>query len=240
MFLQACLIVSGGVVIGSGAGDKTIFSSSHHYTNRRQQSWKELFDGRSLSGWRYYKGVAGNSWEAKDGVLQCKPDKEKGLVRGDLITQEQYQDFELSLEWKIGPGANSGILYLVNEAVGASYESGPEYQLIDDLGYPGKLEDWQKTGANYAMHPPQHQVSKPVGQWNHTRIIVYKSHVEHWLNGTKIVDYQLGDGNWQKLKAQSKWKDTPTYAQSPKGHIVLQDHGGGVAFKEVKIRNLGM
>ncbi len=237
MFLQACLMVSGGVVIGAGAKDRTIFSTTSIHNSRRQQNWTDLFDGNSLQGWRYFKDKPGNSWEVNEGILHCKANT-PGLVRGDLVTVDQYDNFELSIEWKVGKGANSGILYLVKEDQPASYESGPEYQLIDDLGYPSPLEPWQKSGANYAMHAPSANLAQPAGNWNHTRIIVNKGAVEHWLNGTKVVSYQLGDTDWQKRKSESKWKDTPTYGTAPKGHIALQDHGGDVWFRGIRIRKI--
>jgi hypothetical protein len=127
---------------------------------------------------------------------------------------------------------------MVTEENGASYESGPEYQLIDDLGYPDKLKDVQLSGANYDMNPPTAKVVKPVGEFNHTKIVVNKGHVEHWLNGTKVVDYQLWTPEWEQTKANSKWKNVKTYGMSKAGHIALQDHGGGVWFKNIKIKTL--
>jgi hypothetical protein len=116
--------------------------------------------------------------------------------------------------------------------------SGPEYQIIDDINFPEKLEDWQKTGANYAMDPAPSAHPKPVGEWNNTRIVVNKGHVEHWLNGEKIVEYQIGTDEWQKKKAEGKWKDAAGYGKSSKGHIVLQDHGSEAWFKDIKIKEL--
>jgi hypothetical protein len=110
--------------------------------------------------------------------------------------------------------------------------------LLDDRGYPTKIEDWQKTGANYAMDPPLMDATKPAGEWNHTVIIVNKGHVEHWLNGKKVVEYELWTDTWQKHKATGKWKDHKGYGLASKGHIAIQDHGGEAWFKNITIREL--
>ena len=146
-----------------------------------------------------------------------------------------YENFILSLDWKIAPQANSGILYMVTEEFPASYQSGPEYQLIDDQGYPEKIADWQKTAANYAMDPPMMDATHLAGEWNHTVIKVNKGHVEHWLNGKKVVEYDLWTDTWKQHKANGKWKDTNGYGMSKKGHIALQDHGGEAWFKNISI-----
>src|SRR5690606_1561087 len=117
--------------------------------------------------------------------------------------------FELQIEWKISEGGNSGLMYLVSETAEAAYMTGPEYQMIDDAGFPEHLENWQKSGANYAMHPPAELRSKPAGEWNHTRLIVDNGKVEHWLNGAKVVEYELGSEEWKNLKRNGKWKDNP-------------------------------
>lgn len=201
-------------------------------------AWVSLFDGKSLTGWRTYQNKPTDSWSAHDGVLYCKGSTSGHQQHADLITAEQFENFELQITWKIAPAANSGILYLVTEEFPASYESGPEYQLIDDFGYPQKLLEWQKTGANYAMDSPAFQAAKPAGEWNQTTILVNKGHVEHWLNGKKLVEYELGSEDWKKHKAEGKWKNTAGYAAARKGHIALQDHGGEAWFKDIKIRKL--
>ncbi len=127
---------------------------------------------------------------------------------------------------------------MVNEAYPQAHLSGPEYQLIDDTGYPGKLEDWQKTGANYAMHTAPTAHPKPAGEWNNTRIVVNKGHVEHWLNGEKVVAYELWTDDWKKRKTEGKWKDAPDYGMTKKGRIALQDHGSEAWFKNIKIKEL--
>jgi hypothetical protein len=134
--------------------------------------------------------------------------------------------------------SNSGLLYHVLETKKGAYETGPEYQLIDDRGYTEKLEDWQKSGADYAMHPPLQLASKASGQYNHTRLLVNGAHVEHWLNGVKVADFTAWTPEWKKLKSSGKWKDYPDYGNAKSGLIDLQDHGGGIWFKNIKIRKI--
>jgi hypothetical protein len=202
----------------------------------KKEGWKLLFDGTTMNGWRIYQNKKVDDWDVKNGELYCKA--EGVTKRADLITNDKYENFELQIDWKIAPKENSGIIYMVTEDNGATYESGPEYQLIDDLGYPAKLSDKQLSGANYDMNAPSAKVAKPAGEFNHTKIVINNGHVEHWLNGTKVVDYQLWTPEWEQTKANSKWKDVKTYGMSKTGHIALQDHGGGVAFKNIKLKPL--
>jgi len=202
----------------------------------KKEGWVLLFDGASMNGWRNYKNLVADGWAVANGELYCK---EAGVTkRADLITVGQYENYELQIDWKISPKKNSGIVYMVTEDNGASYESGPEYQLIDDLGYPDKLQEKQYSGANYDMEAPSAKVAKPAGEFNHTKIVINKGHVEHWLNGTKVVDYELWSKEWEQQKENSKWKNVKPYGMSKKGYIALQDHGGGIAFKNIKIKPL--
>ncbi|MCW3082586.1 DUF1080 domain-containing protein [Segetibacter sp.] len=207
--------------------------------SEKKTGWKLLFDGKSMNGWRAYQNKQTNSWSVKDGVMYCKGSStDKSDLRADMITDKQYENFDLSIDWKISPQGNSGILYLATEEFKAAYLSGPEYQIIDDLNFPQKLEDWQKTGANYAMDPAPTAAPNPVGQWNTTRIVVNKGHVQHWLNGKKLLDFEMWTDEWKKKKTEGKWKDAPGYGVSKKGHIGLQDHGSEAWFKNLKIKEL--
>jgi hypothetical protein len=202
----------------------------------KKEGWVLLFDGKTTTGWRAYQNKVSDGWDVKDGELYCR---ETGVTkRADLITVNQYENYELLIDWKISPKKNSGIIYMATEDNGASYESGPEYQLIDDSGYPDKLQDKQLSGANYDMQAPSAKAVKPAGEYNHTKIVINKGHVEHWLNGTKVVEYELWSDLWNRQKAGSKWKNVKTYGMSKKGHIALQDHGGGIAFKNIKLKLL--
>lgn len=199
--------------------------------------WQILFDGKTTNGWRNYGKKTISGWKVVNGVLHNSGDgSDHG---GDIITIGEYEDFELYLEWKIAKKSNSGIFYHVNEAGGeAIYDSGPEYQLLDDKGWPTKLKDSQYSGANYAMNPPVNSQVKPLDQWNKARIIVKDSHVEHWLNGTKVVDYELWSDDWEKNIQACKWKEHPNYGIYKRGHIGLQDHGGLTMFRNIKIKDL--
>jgi hypothetical protein len=194
-----------------------------------------LFDGKTLAGWRFFKDKENNSWEVMDGTLHCKP-FDGNEKRADLITTEQYEDYELTWEWKISSQGNSGVMYKVTEEFDQPYLSGPEYQLLDDMGYPGKVEEWQKTSSNYGMHIATNAAPKPIGEWNISKIVVSGDHIEHWLNGKKVVDYELGSDDWQVRKAGSKWKEATGYGAAKKGHIALQDHGGEVWFRNIAIK----
>jgi len=202
----------------------------------KKSGWVLLFDGKSTDAWRTYQNQPDDSWEVVKGVLHCKKD---GVTnRADLVTKDQYESFEFVMDWKVEKACNSGLLYHVLETHKSSYETGPEYQLIDDLGYTDKLENWQKSGADYAMHSPAKIAAKPAGQYNHTRLVVNGAHVEHWLNGVKVADFNAWTPEWEKLKAEGKWKDYPDYGKSKTGVIALQDHGGGISFKNIKIRKI--
>jgi len=199
--------------------------------------WKLLFNGKDLNNWKIYNGGDVTGWKIIDGVLyNSGVGSDHG---GDIITREQFSDFELYLEWKIDTASNSGVFFHVVENVApALYQSGPEYQLIDDNHWPGSLSADQLSGANYGMHPPVGAVVKPLDEWNNTRIIVKGPHVEHWLNGVKVVEYELWTDEWMQLKANSKWATEQFYGAASRGHIGLQDHGGLTMFRNIKIREL--
>jgi hypothetical protein len=226
------------IIFGCTMPSKVHAQNAAYAAEQSKKNWVALFDGTSMKGWRSYQNKPANSWSVKDGLLCNKGNKDTSVKHADLITEKEFENFELSVDWKIAPQANSGILYMVTENYPSSYQSGPEYQLLDDRGYPEKIENWQKTGANYAMDPPTVDATKPAGEWNHTVIIVDHGKVEHWLNGQQVVAYTLWNDAWQQHKATGKWKDTKGYGQSAKGHIALQDHGGEVWFKNILLREI--
>ena len=216
-----------------------ISCSGSKKTTKTDSGYSSLFDGKTLNGWRTYQNKPADSWTIKDGVLYCKGSStDKSDRRADLITIDTFENFDLQLDWKISRGGNSGILYMVTEEYETSYLSGPEYQVIDDVNFPEKLEDWQKVAANYAMHNAPNAHPKPAGKWNHTRIVVNHGHVQHWLNGEKVVEYDLWTDDWKKRKESGKWKDAPGYGMAKAGHIALQDHGSEAWFKNIEIKRL--
>ena len=197
--------------------------------------WRLLFDGRTSAGWHVFGAGPVVGWDIADGAMIA-------LGQGgghDIVTDDEFDNFELAIDWKVSPRANSGIFFnVVEKGYDVIYATGPEYQLIDDEGWPTKLEDWQRTGSNYAMHPPLARAAKPVGEWNQTRIIVDRGHVQHWLNGAKTADYQLWTPEWEALRAAGKWKDFPAYGRAKKGRLGLQDHGNKVWFRNINVRTI--
>ena len=202
------------------------------------EGWQLLFDGKTTNGWRGFKMEAlPDGWQVMDGNLVTLGKGDD--LGGDIVTTSQYEDFDLYLEWAISEGGNSGIFFHVLEGdYPAIYATGPEYQLIDDVGFPEKLAEWQKTGANYAMHNPENVVLKPVGEFNSSRILVKDGHVTHWLNGKKVVEYDLWTDDWKERLVVGKWNAYPGYGLARNGFIGLQDHGSFIRFRNIKIKNL--
>lgn len=202
--------------------------------------WKLLFDGESMDGWRNYQGTdVQGPWTIEEGYLTALG--EGGDEFGYLSTTDQYENFILTFNWKISEGGNSGVLYHVMERpqYKVPYVTGPEYQLLDDVGYPSELEDWQLTGADYAMYVANDKKKlNPVGEWNSSKIVFDNGHVEHWLNGAKIVEFEAWTPDWQKRKKAGKWADVREYGLPRYGYIVLQDHGAKAWFKDMKIKEL--
>jgi hypothetical protein len=197
------------------------------------QGWRPLFDGSTTGGWRgYNRPDMPEGWEAIDGALT------RTRQAGDIITIEQFENFELELEWMLRPGGNSGVFYRAVESADPIYYSAPELQVLDDEGHRDGLSRLTAAGANYGLHPAPEGVVKPVGEWNAVRLVVNGNHVEHWLNGRKIVEYELGSEDWKQRVANSKFIEWPAYGKAARGHIGLQDHGDWVAFRNIRIRVL--
>ena len=206
-----------------------------------QGKWVSLFDGKTFNGWHGYNKTGSiPNWAIEDGAMVCLG-AAADANGGDIVTDAAYENFELKWEWKITKGGNSGVMYhvLEGEKYAAPYQTGPEYQLIDDIGFPEKLEAWQKAGADYAMTIPNDKKKlKQVGEWNTSKIVFNKAHVEHWLNGEKILEFQAWDETWMNKKTTGKWKGYPDYGTAKKGLIALQDHGNKVYFKNIMIKVL--
>ena len=195
--------------------------------------WKLLFDGKSLTGWRGFKTPTPSAgWKAVDGVLF------REAAGGDLLTNEEFGDFELSLEWKLEKGGNSGIFFRVIDDGDFAWWSGPEVQVLDNAVHKDGKNPLTSAGSNYAVHAPLKDVTKPIGQWNAVRLVVKGAHVEHWLNGVKIVDYELWSPDWAKRVKASKFDKIPIYGKAKRGRIALQDHGDPVWYRNIKIRPL--
>ncbi|WP_418895398.1 3-keto-disaccharide hydrolase [Limibacterium fermenti] len=204
------------------------------------EGWILLFDGNTLNGWRDYNGeYLTIPWFVKDGTIQAKGTGAD--EHGYIVTDRIFENFELMWDWKIAEKGNSGVLYHVVEGPGFNvpYVTGPEYQLIDNAGCEA-LEDWQVTAADYAMSPPnpENLIISPPGKWNTSKIIFDNGHVEHWLNGKKVIEFEAWSDDWYKRRNSGKWKEAPEYGLARKGVLCLQDHGSAAWFRNLKIREL--
>jgi hypothetical protein len=201
--------------------------------------WQLLFDGKTLAGWRrYQRDTIGAGWQVVDGAFTRAAQN-----GGDIVfATEKFRNFELTLDWKLsteGNAGNSGVFFRATEdKQGPIYNFAPEVQILDDGRHGDGRREITSAGSNYAMHPAPRGVVRPVGEWNSMRIIANGKHVEHWLNGQKIVDYEVGSPDWLARKAASKWARMEYYGLAEDGFIGLQDHGSFVAFRNLKIRRL--
>lgn len=213
-------------------------------SEEKAQGFRFLFDGKTTQGWHsYLKGDTVIGWKAEEGVLACP-----GKTGADLVTNEEFENFELRFSWNVEPEGNSGVIYKVIEdkKYPNTFETGPEYQIIDDKGYPPHTEngkeiritDMQKSGANYDIQAPTAFKAKTPGDWNDAILIVNKNHVEHWLNGEKVVEYEYGSTTWKKKVAASKFAKWEYAKPHPKGKIALQDHDHTVMFRDIRIHTL--
>ena len=214
-------------------------------SSETHDDWQYLFDGSNADGWRAYNGNEGEGlpegWVIEGGTLKSLG--KGGDIGGDIVyADKKFGEFELFLEWKISPGGNSGIFYHVieDEKYHTSYVTGPEYQIIDQTGFPRELEPWQSIGADYGMYAPEFNEEdlKDVGEWNSTRIRFTEDKVTYWLNEKKTVEFVPWSEDWEKRKNEGKWKDYPDYGKAKSGLITLQDHGSYIWFRNIKIKEL--
>ncbi|WP_341207033.1 DUF1080 domain-containing protein [uncultured Sphingomonas sp.] len=207
----------------------------------RAQGWKLLFNGRDLSGWGAFGGgPAPSTWTVRDGTLLLT--KADGKMSGtDLVTTDPYGAFELTLDWKVEKGGNSGVLYLARAVEGAPllYQTGLEMQVLDDAGHPDGKIPTHRAGSLYDMTVPPAGVAKPAGSWNHARLLVQNGRIRQWLNGTPTADVSYGDDAWRQRVAASKFAKMPHFGTFDSGVIGLQDHGEPVAFRNIKLRRIG-
>jgi hypothetical protein len=238
-FLQSCCILSATISLlmnfTSCKGQNTLTEQE------KTGGWALLFDGETMNGWKDFNGTALTApWHVVDGCIQAKGTGSD--ASGYIVTDREYENFELSWDWKLGKGGNSGMLYHVveNPAYNVPYVTGPEYQLIDEPNFPEKLEPWQRLGVDYAMHLPDETKMKinPAGKWNSSKIVFDNGHVEHWLNGEKIIEFEAWTDDWFARKNSGKWENAPEYGLAKKGVICLQDHGYPASFRNIKIREL--
>jgi len=227
-----------GYACGGEAADEQ--PAPNTLTQAEQEAgWQLLFDGETTAGWRGYNADSfpARGWDVRDGSLVVVADG----GGGDIVTEDEFTDFELSLEFMVTPGANSGIFFgAIDQPDKPMWNSAPEYQILDDSAYLADDADMAThlTAHNYDLHTSSETAMKPAGEWNVARIVVHQPHVEHWLNGVRMVEYELGSPEWESLVAASKFGAYPEYGRATSGHIGLQDHGYEVRFRNIKLRPL--
>ncbi len=197
-----------------------------------------LFNGKNTEGWHtYLKPTVGAAWQVVDGALQLDP---KAEGQGDLVTDQEYENFELSLDWKIAEGGNSGVIFDVHEdpTFRSTYDTGIEMQVLDNINADDNKKDNHLAGSLYDLKAPSENVAKPAGEWNKAKIRKQNGHLTFYLNNVKIIETQMGSPEWETLVNNSKFKTWKNFAKYPKGHIALQDHGGQVSYKNISITEL--
>ena len=208
------------------------------------EGWTLLFDGRRIDKWRGFKmktmpdnwGVL-NGWGVLDDALALVQVRRPP----DIITVEQFSDFDFKFDWKLGMipgGSNSGVMFYVTEENDATYHSGPEYQILDNARHADGKNPLTTAGACYALYAPPRDVTRPIGEWNESRIVANKGKVQHWLNGVKTADYDMNSEEWKAKVLGSKFKEWSAFGVARRGHIAIQQHGGPVAYRNLKIRTI--
>jgi len=222
------------------------FSNNTLTPSEQSSGWKLLFDGKTTTGWHNFnKTTVGASWKIADEAIMLDavkgPDGSwQAKDGGDIVTQDEYENFELHLEWKISPCGNSGIIYNVVESLDHDYvwQTGPEMQVLDNTCHPDARFVTHRAGDLYDMIECKYVTVKPAGEWNKVRIIKNNGHVEHWQNGVKVVAYEMNTDQWKEMISKSKFKDMQGFGLASKGKIALQDHGNNVWFRNIKIKVL--
>jgi hypothetical protein len=212
----------------------TTTNTATNTTATSDTNWKSLIEQNAAPAWRGYKMDSfPRGWTVSDGVLS-----KNGSVE-DLLTRDQFGDFELDWDWKLAPGGNAGVFYRATEEYNKVYWSGPEYQLLDDAKHPDGKSRLTSAGAAYGLYPSPAGIVKPANEWNSSRIVARGAHVEHWLNGQKVVDYELESPDWAAKVKASKFSAYPNYGRATRGHIGLQgDHDGTLRIRNMRIREL--
>ncbi len=202
--------------------------------SEQQDGWRLLFDGRTTAGWRGYKKQSvPPGWKVVNGSL-VRADTDAG----DIITAERFRNFRLALDWKVGDGGNSGIFYRATEAGDYVWQSASEMQVLDDARHADGKSPLTSAGSNFALYPAPRGAVRPAGEWNSAELVVNGSHVEHWLNGVKLLEFELGSPEWTQRVANSKFAAMPLYGQAAEGYIGLQDHGDRVEFRNIRVKIL--
>lgn len=226
--------LSAAAILGVAVSGALLLATAHVGRQTSQTGWRVLFDGKSFDAWRGYKrDTFPSGWQIAGGTLT------KDAPAADVVSKDEFGDFELELEWKIGEAGNSGIFYRGTEEYNRIYWSAPEYQLLDDIKAEDNKTRLTCAGAVYGLYPSPEGHLKAVGEWNRTRIVARGAHVEHWLNGVKLLEYELWSPEWDAQVKGSKFAPYPNFGRATKGHIALQgDHAGTLAFRNIRVREL--
>lgn len=237
-----CLLFACGNPGNSGTDNTMDADSSAVDSASNQGEWVSLFDGEKIDQWHTYgRDTAGSAWEASPDGIHLNTSVTDSKERGDLVSNESYEDFHLKLEWKVAPGGNSGIMYHVQEdpeTYPATYSTGPEMQVLDNEGHPDAKIDKHRAGDLYDLIACSQETVKPAGEWNAAEIKIQDNQLEFYLNGTKVVETTLHDDAWKELIAGSKFADMPGFGTFSSGKIALQDHGDEVWFRNIEIKRL--
>jgi len=236
IMLAALMVVASGCKAQSQTPQPPPASNASQNTltdAERAAGWRLLFDGTTTAGWRNYgKPSLSDGWKVQDGALT------RTGAGGDIITNDQFKNFELSIDWKIEPGGNSGVFYRASEDTDAIYWNAVEMQVLDDAKHPDGQSRMTSAGAAYDLYPSPAGHVHAGGEWNTARLIVNGNHVEHWLNGFKLLEFELGSRDWDSKVKASKFAPHPRFGKNAQGHIGLQDHGNVVAYRNIKLRVL--
>ena len=243
--MRLSLVLFSIALILSCNSSKNTMTPNQLSRSEKNEGWQLLFDGSSSAGWhRYGGGRIDSAWKTTDGMLWLDIAAKKGLgVKGDwdIVTDEEYENFELEMEWRISPKGNSGIVFLIHEDKAKynwPWETGPEMQVLDNDGHPDAKINKHRAGDLYDLIACNKEMVKPVGEWNKARIHLLHGKLDLYLNGQNVVTTMLWDDNWKKLVAGSKWKNYPDFTKYRKGRIGLQDHGDVVYYRNIKIKRL--
>ncbi len=228
----ALIALSTAALQGCASGSQTASVSAAAPARKKLGPWRPLFDGKNMDAWRGYKMTTmPPAWKIVDGTLT------KSVTTEDIITRDEFADFELEMEWKLEKGGNSGVFYRGSEEYNRVYWSSTEYQLLDDANAPDGKNRLTSAGAAYGLYTGPAGIVKPAGEWNSTRIVANGSHIEHWLNGKKFVEYEAWSPDWEAKVAGSKFKPYANYGRAKSGHIAVQgDHNGNLTLRNIRIR----
>lgn len=243
LFVSACFLVL--LVSCSGSRESSAGTSAFNTLSKKEsrEGWKLLFDGKTKNGWHVFNNKSdGSAWKVADGTLYLDPAAKgpKGEGGGDLITEEEYENYHFKLEWKLAPKGNSGVIFQAKEDPKYRWPwlTGPEMQILDNDGHPDGKITKHRAGDLYDLITSSPETVKPVGEWNLLEIVSHNNKLEFFLNGTKVVSTTQFDDNWKAMIANSKFKTLEEFGTYSKGKFSLQDHGDPVWFRNIKIRQL--